>query len=39
MNELLFEKTTVGRLIFEGKKFRGFHGQSLSLKNKYPHNF
>ena len=31
--------TTVGRINFEDKKFRGFHGYLLNLKIKYPCNF
>ena len=30
---------TVGRIIFEDKKFRGFRGYLVNLENKYPRNF
>ena len=30
---------TVGRIIFEDKKFRGFRGYFVNLENKYPRNF
>ena len=30
---------TVGRIIFEDKKFRGFRGCLVNLENKYPRNF
>ena len=30
---------TVGRIIFEDKKFRGFRGYLVNLENKYPCNF
>ena len=30
---------TVGRTIFEDKKFRGFRGYLVNLENKYPRNF
>ena len=31
--------STVGRIIFEDKKFRGFRGYLVNLENKYPRNF
>ena len=31
--------STVGRTIFEDKKFRGFRGYLVNLENKYPRNF
>ena len=34
-----FQLNTVGRIIFEDKKFRGFRGCSVNLENKYPCNF
>ena len=31
--------STVGRIIFEDEKFRGFRGYLVNLENKYPRNF
>ena len=35
----ILDMIKLGGLIFKGKKFRGFCGQSLNLENKYPLNF
>ena len=35
----LHAESTVGRINFEDKKFRGFHGYLLNFEIKYPRNF
>ena len=32
-------RITIGWIIFEDKKFRGFRGYLVNLENKYPRNF
>ena len=35
----IFQYSTVGRIISEDKKFRGFRGYLVNLENKYPRKF